>query len=117
MPCAIGWVFRTAAFFTRAEGTYDQLIAAFEHSPLRVLEGEALVRHAIADGWLIRDVHASRGNGSPLTRIVATGHNGEASILFEVTGTPDAALRELRAAAVGRTLRRVVDSITTAGHE
>ena len=111
MPQAVGWVYRGDVYFAVANGTPEQIVSAFEQYPTRALELEALRREPVADGWIIDALVARTSPTSTLTRIVATGRNGEASILFESDAITEAELVQLTSAAVGRTLRRVVDSI------
>ena len=111
MPQAVGWVYRDNVYLAAANGTPEQIVSTFEQYSTRALELEALRREPVADGWIIDALVARTYSMSTLTRIVATGRNGEASILFESDPISEAELAQLQSVAVGRTLRRVVDSI------
>ncbi|MDR8093145.1 hypothetical protein KPB05_37445 [Burkholderia gladioli] len=117
MPRAIGWVYRTELFLTVADGSDDELIAAFERSSVLALEGEALARVAIPDGWIVRDVELRVCDPARIIRLVATGDDGQASILFEGDAIGHDEIDSLRSAVIGQSLSRVVASIETAASD
>ncbi|MDN7880060.1 hypothetical protein [Burkholderia aenigmatica] len=114
MPRAIGWVYRTDLLLTVAHGSDDELIDAFEQSSARTLEGEALVRVAIPDDWIVSGIELRACDATRIVRIIATGDDGQASILFESDAITHDEIEVLRSTAIGLTLRRIVDSIGSA---
>jgi hypothetical protein len=114
MAQAVGWVYRGNVYFAPANGEPDQIVSTFERVSVRALESEALRCEPIADNWIIDALAMRTSTGSALKRIVAIGRNGEASILFEADAISDEAMGQIESAALGRTLRRVLDSLQTA---
>ena len=113
LPNVIGWVFRLQVSFTVAVGQSDEIVQCFQRMPLRALESEALRSFPVDAGWRVCKLVVRSYPNSTLKRVVALGEDGQASILFEgLEVTPDLLL-SLQQAAVDRSLREVVGSISS----
>jgi hypothetical protein len=110
---AVLWVFRLEAFLTMAEGPFSRVVDSFEREPLRAMESDVLGRQPVGAGWRIEAVVVRPYRSVGLSRVTAIGEGGEASILFEAKEVDTQLLESIRDAAIGKSLREVVELISS----